>query len=117
MKIAIPTDDTINVSEYFGRALFFSATDTVANEINILRNKSGGGEHHHSANGHDHHADEIAQLLNDVDVVITSHMGKPMIERLQKSGKEIYIVPRGKTISEAVKLFVEGKARRLKTTP
>ncbi len=128
MKIAIPTDDAINVSEHFGRALSFAIIDTEKHEMehgaestaNIVRNQTGGEHHNHSHahehSHHDHHAEQIAELLNEADGIVTSHMGKPMIERLLNSGKAIYIVPRGKTIAEAVQLFVEGKTK-LKTTP
>ncbi|MDE3059158.1 MAG: hypothetical protein KGJ59_14510 [Bacteroidota bacterium] len=127
MKIAIPTDDTIAVSEHFGRAAFFAITDTEKHEMEhgaesatkIVRNENSGGGHHnhshaHEHSHHDHHADRIAELLNGADGVVTSHMGKPMIERLLDSGKSIYIVPLGKTIAEAVQLFVEGKAKQIR---
>jgi hypothetical protein len=45
MKIAIPTDDNITVSEHFGRAPFFAVADTETRTINIVRNQTGNGLH------------------------------------------------------------------------
>lgn len=125
MKIAIPTDDTVTVSEHFGRALSFAIIDTEKNTLEhgaegaakIVHNETGGHHNHshaHEHSHHDHHANQITELLSGADGVVTSHVGKPMIERLLNSGKAIHIVPRGKTIAEAVQMLVEGKTKQIK---
>jgi len=110
MKIAIPTDDGKYVSEAFGHARYFLIADGEGKEIEMRHNESHSL---HSDQVKHKRAEIIAEILKDVDVVITSHMGKPMIDRMMRDGKIIYIAPRSVKISEALGLYLNGKLRKI----
>ncbi len=113
MKIAIPTDDGEHISDAFGHAHYFLITDEEGRETE-LRHNSEAHKHDH---GHRHRrAEIIAETLKDVNVIITSHMGKPMIDRMLSEGKLIYVSPKSIKISDALKLYFEGKLKKILTT-
>lgn len=116
MKIAIPTDDGEHISDAFGHAHYFLITDEESKETE-LRHNSEAHEHHESHKHHQGHrhrrAEIIAETLKDVDVIITSHMGKPMIDKMLSEGKIIYVSPKSLKISDALKLYFEGKLRKI----
>jgi len=87
MKVAIPTDDGIHVSDKFGHVQHFFVMDIKANQTEMRHNDTEGEVHR----SHRHmRADKVLVILSDVDVVITSHIGKPMIERMLSAGKILY---------------------------
>ncbi len=114
MKIAIPTDDGEHISEAFGQAHYFLITDEESKETELRHNSEA--HEHHGVHGHHHRhrkAEIIAETLKDVDVIITSHMGKPMIDKMLSEGKVIYVSPKSVKISDALKLYFEGKLKKI----
>ncbi len=122
MKIAIPTDDGEYVSEKFGHAHYFLVLDEETREIELRHN-----EHQHSHqswHGHAHQGghrhkkvDKIAGILKDVDVIITSHIGKPMLDRMMHENKMIYISPKSIKISDALNLYFTNNLKKINKKP
>ncbi len=111
MKIAIPTDDGEYVSEAFGHAHYFLVLDEETGETELRHN-----EHQHlSHSGHRHErASKVAEILKDVDVIITSHIGKPMLDKMMFEQKIIYISPKSIKISDALNLYYSHNLKEIK---
>ena len=89
MKIAIPTNDRINIAERSGRAAEFAVYTIGSNGVESVEyltnshehNHHGGGEHHHGhgeGNGqavHNHGHGDIVALLAGVDMVVGKKFG------------------------------------------
>ncbi|MCS7228611.1 MAG: NifB/NifX family molybdenum-iron cluster-binding protein [Candidatus Kryptonium sp.] len=119
MKIAIPTDDGEHISDAFGHAHYFLITDETEKEIELRHNPKAHEGHHHR---HSHNTKEkqarinaISESLKDVEVIITSHIGKPMMEKMLADGKVIYISPKGLKISQVLNLYLNGSLKRIST--
>ncbi len=108
MKVAIPTDDGEHISEAFGYARYFLVMDVETRETELRENFWG------DLHGRGHRRDVlVAEILKDLDVIITSHMGKPMIDKMISEGKAIYIAPKSIKISNALNLYLEGTLKKL----
>jgi predicted Fe-Mo cluster-binding NifX family protein len=125
MKIAIVTEDGVNISQHFGRALYYIVVTVENDKITKKEVRSKAG--HHTAGVHDCHEDQschdgkhgmdaasqakhagmLANIL-DSQVLIAGGMGYGAYESLESSGIEP-IITDIKTIEEAIKLYVEGK--------
>jgi len=125
MKIAIVTDDGVNISQHFGRAPYYVVVTAENGKITAkeTRNKAG----HHTAGVHDCHEDQschdekhgmdaasqskhagmLANIL-DSQVLIAGGMGYGAYESLKSAGIEPVITD-VESIEEAVKLYLEGK--------
>jgi len=118
MKISIPTDDGEHVSEAFGHARYFWILDTDTHETDLRNNIEMHNTHEHMHSIHDHgrhkRAEIIAELLKDVEIIITSHIGKPMIDKMLSEGKVIYIAPKKIKISDALSLYFNGQLKKIK---
>ncbi|ADC64852.1 Dinitrogenase iron-molybdenum cofactor biosynthesis protein [Ferroglobus placidus DSM 10642] len=82
MKVAIPTDDGVRVSEHFGRAKFVYITD--GKESKLVENP------HVPKRGHK----ALPRLLKEegVEVVFAKHVGEGMRENLKEFGIRVEIV-------------------------
>ncbi|MFN3134135.1 MAG: NifB/NifX family molybdenum-iron cluster-binding protein [Candidatus Kryptonium sp.] len=118
MKISIPTDDGEHVSEAFGHARYFWVVDTITRETELRNNVEAHNayEHPHSPYVYGRHrkAEIIAGVLKDVEIVITSHIGKPMVDRMLSDGKIIYIAPKKIKILDALDLYFKGQLKKIK---
>jgi len=84
MKIAIPTDDGINVSAHLGRArymLVVTLDDGQIADRQLREMGSGQQQHDHSHDHHEHHHARF-QRVADCDMLVGGGMGQPAYERL-----------------------------------
>ncbi len=94
MKIAIPTNDRINVAERSGRASEFAIIEIKNNKIiNIDYIENEHETNHHSGKGHnhgehesDHNHDDLVQLLNGIDFIIGKKFGPHFSRDFYKAG-------------------------------
>ncbi len=83
MKIAIPTNDRINLAERSGRAAEFAVYTIGSNGVKSVEylvnshehTHHGGGEHHHGHAEHNHGHGDIVALLKGVDIVVGKKFG------------------------------------------
>jgi len=119
MKIAIPSDDKVTLSQHFGRTQGFMIYHTENNQITgeeyRLNNFTGHALGHH--HDHEHQSDHmhhshgrILGALQDCEVVIAGGMGPRLYEDLTGSGKEVYI-SRQSEVRKAVELFLANELR------
>jgi predicted Fe-Mo cluster-binding NifX family protein len=124
MKIAVVTDDGINISQHFGRAPYYSVFTVENGKVvsHEKRNKAG----HHTGESHDCHEDQschdekhgmdaasqtkhagmISNIL-DSQVLIAGGMGYGAYESLKSNGIEP-IITDVETMDEAVQLYLDG---------
>lgn len=82
MKVAIPTDDGVRVSEHFGRARYIYITD--GKESKLIENPHVPKEGHKA----------LPRILKEegVERVFAKHVGKGMMRNLKESGIDVTIV-------------------------
>jgi predicted Fe-Mo cluster-binding NifX family protein len=125
MKIAIVTEDGVNICQHFGRAPYYVVVTIENDKITNKEVRSKAGHHtagapdcHEDQSCHDvkhgmdaasqaKHAGMLANIL-DSQVLIAGGMGYGAYESLASSGIEP-IITDVETIEEAVKLYIEGK--------
>lgn len=112
MKIAIPTDDGEYVSEKFGHAHYFLVLNGETGETELRHNEH---QHlHQGEHGHRHEtANKVGKVLKDVDVIITSHIGKPMLDKMMRENKVIYISPSSIKISDVLNLYFNNNLKKI----
>lgn len=123
MKIAVITEDQINVSQHFGRAPFYVVATVENGKIVKKEIRDKAGHHTFSANEHpDTAPDErhgydtgaqsrhatMAQTIDDCQVLIAGGMGWGAYESMKGHNIET-IVTDVENIDEAIKLYVQGK--------
>ena len=118
MKIAIPSDEGIYLSQHFGRTLGFTIFEVSEGQIihqeyrpnNFTGHALGQQqEHQHHGAEHEEHAqhshNRIVNALNDCEVVIAGGMGRRLLDDLTNAGKRIYNTTQMET-HKAVELFL-----------
>jgi predicted Fe-Mo cluster-binding NifX family protein len=127
MKIAAISEDGTTISQHFGRAPLYVVV-TVENGKIISkenRDKAGhhtfaGGQHPEAAPGERHGYDagaqsrhtQMAQSIEDCQVLIAGGMGWGAYESLKSRGIEAVVTDVG-DIEKAVHLYLEGKLPNL----
>jgi predicted Fe-Mo cluster-binding NifX family protein len=118
MKIAIPSDEGIHLSQHFGRTLGFAIFEVADGQIinQEYRPNSFTGhalgqhqEHQHHGAEHNDHAqhshNRILNALNDCEIVIAGGMGRRLLDDLTIAGKKIFITSQLET-RKAMEMFL-----------
>jgi len=115
MKIAVASDDKINIANHFGRTLGFLIFDIEDQKIsgkqyveNIITGHSQGhhNEHNHE-HGHHHSHIGILSALKDSQVVISRGMGRRLYVDFQQANKEVFI-SNEVNAEKAIELYLQG---------
>jgi predicted Fe-Mo cluster-binding NifX family protein len=124
MKIAIATDDRINIAKHTGRAVEFAIFEiengTVVN-TEFLKNDHTHHEHHHEhgdhQHGHEHNCENhdhqgsnsphanIVKQMKGVDLFLVTHLGPHFRVEVERAGIE-YKGVRYSTIDELLKDYL-----------
>ncbi len=123
MKIAVISEDGVTISQHFGRApLYVVATVENGKVVNKeTRNKMGhqhfasmshaepghGERHGYDADSQSKHA-QMAQSIDDCQVLLAGGMGWGAYDSMKSRGIEV-IITDVKKIDEALKLYIDGK--------
>ena len=114
MKVAIPTDDKVNISGHFGRTLGFKIYEIenskVINSEHRTNTFTGHAQGHHQEKHHggDHQSHGgILQNLNDCDVVIAGGMGRRLFDDFSNNNMQVFITSEP-VIDKAIELFLSG---------
>lgn len=89
MKIAIPTNDRINLAERSGRAKEFAIFEFDNSELkssNFIKNT-----HSHDDDNHNHTHKDIVEKIADCDLFIAKKAGKHLANDLNEAGIKIKI--------------------------
>ena len=114
VRIAIPTNDGINISGHFGRTKGFRIISIENNNIikDELKNNTFTGHaqgQHNQNNGHQSHShDGILSALAGCDTVIANGMGRKLYNDLKNASLSVFIT-KEKQIAQAMDLFLNGE--------
>ncbi len=117
MKIVIPTNDQINISQHFGRTKGFLLVQVDDNKIISKAYKENNmtghaqGKHHdhhheHHHEGHAHSHEGIFNAIGDCDVVIAGGMGRRLYQDFAVKEIPVYVTHET-NIEEAVQLLLK----------
>ena len=116
MKIAVPTNDGLSISEPFGRSAGFLLLETEGNRIISRQLKENAGVHQHASTcaGHGgvsepHNHAAIVSLIAGCDVVICAGMGARAAAALKEAGVREVIVTRAGSIEEQIEAYLHGR--------
>jgi len=118
MKIAVASDDKINIANHFGRTLGFLIFEIEDNKIaakqyvenNFTGHAQGQHHDHHHEQGHNHSHKGILSALHDSQVVISRGMGRRLYIDFQQANKEVFISEE-ENAERAVELYLNGNLR------
>ncbi len=123
MKIAIPSDEGIYISQHFGRTLGFTIYEVDNSRIlsqefrpNTFTGHASGQHHDHQHHGqeHDGHMQHshgrILHALEDCEVVIAGGMGRRLVDDLTGAGIRIIMTSQIETL-KAVEMFLADELR------
>ena len=116
MKIAVPTNDGLSISEHFGRSAAFLIFDTQDGQVGNQTMKSNSQQHSHAQGGCGHGSREgeqhkhqgILTALKGCEVVICAGMGQRAAEALKACGIRQIILTTPGSAKEAVSNFLAG---------
>ncbi len=106
MKIAIPTNDKVNVNDHFGRADFFAIYDENGIEpVYFYDNKTNAN----SAQGAGIQS-ATAVVNENVEVVLSPSLGPKATEIFKSADVKSYLIEtKGSPLIEVLKLYKDGK--------
>ena len=107
MKIAILTDDRVNVAERTGRAKEFAIVEIDNHEVKQIDYKTNSHEHHsheqHNESDEHSHSD-IVEIMSNADFLIVLNIGKHLKNDLDNN-KIPYKKTELKTIQEIINSY------------
>jgi predicted Fe-Mo cluster-binding NifX family protein len=118
MKIAVPSNDGVNISAHFGRSKGFIVFETLGNQIssqeyaeNTVTGHATGqhndNDHHHGDPGnHTHSHAGIMGALSACETVIAGGMGQRLYNDLLAANKKVYVT-REENAEKAVLLYLK----------
>jgi predicted Fe-Mo cluster-binding NifX family protein len=122
MKIAVISDDGINISQHFGRAsLYVVVTVEDGKVVNKEQREKMGHRHFASSESHEQHEGKhgygaeaqsrhsmMAQPISDCQVLIAGGMGMGAYEGMKSYNIET-IVTDVSNIDDALRIYIDGK--------
>ncbi len=116
MKIAAVTDDGVTIHSHFGQAPYYLVL-TIENKQIVAReqrakpahNRHGAHEEHdHHGTGGDTHAQGMAEVITDCQVLLARSMGQPAYAALQSVGIQP-ILTELQSINDAAYAYLRGE--------
>jgi len=116
MRIAVPTDDGLSISEHFGRSAGFLVFETEDGRIAASELRKNQGTHSHDEGncGGDHapaphnHASIVLSLAG-CGVVICAGMGSRAADALKQAGIREVVFTHPGAAAEAVEAYLKGE--------
>ena len=107
MKICIPTNDKISVSDVFGRCKFLAIINQETNTVEYIDNSNNMLSHGAGL--------QTASLVlkNNADVLITYDLGPKANDVFKESSLTIYKITQIDTIDNLLKLLKEEKLNKI----
>ena len=114
MKIAIPTNDGINLSAHFGRCRQFLIFEARNGEVKLIETRMNAGCHGHgSSDGAAEHPSHsgFVEALRDCETVLCSGIGAGAVEALKAGGIAVVLVEAAGSAEQIVTAFHSGALR------
>jgi predicted Fe-Mo cluster-binding NifX family protein len=118
MRIAVPTNDGVSISEHFGRSAAFLIFDTENGQIKGRATKTNRAQHaqgscdQRSAASKAHSHSGILAALEGCEIVICAGMGSRAAEALKAGGVTQIMVTTPGPAEEKVSAFLAGRLTR-----
>lgn len=116
MKIAIPTNDGINISAHFGRCRQFLIFEAQNGQVKLIEIRINAGCHEHGSGSSDgvaeHHSHSgFVEALQDCETVLCSGIGAGAVEALKAGGIPVVLVEAAGSAEQIVTAFQSGALR------
>lgn len=116
MKIAIPTNDGINISAHFGRCRQFLIFEAGNGDVKLIETRSNSGCHQHESSSSDaaakqHSHSGFVEALRDCETVLCCGIGAGAVEALRAGGIPVAIVEAAGSAQQIVSDFQAGTLR------
>ena len=114
MKIAIPTNDGINLSAHFGRCRQFLIFEARNGEVKLIETRMNAGCHGHgSSDGAAEHPSHsgFVEALRDCETVLCGGIGAGAVEALKAGGITVVLVEAAGNAEQIVTAFQSGALR------
>ncbi|PNX48374.1 MAG: hypothetical protein BV457_00745 [Thermoplasmata archaeon M9B1D] len=108
MKVAVATDDKVNIANHFGRALGFVIFEIDENKVINQEYRENIGKHQEDCGSCDH--DTMINNLSDCQVIISYGMGRRIFADLTKNNIQA-VVTDEKTVKDAISKFINNDLR------
>jgi len=119
LRVAFVSDDGINISQHFGRAMYYEVLTIKDSKVISTERREKAGHHtFHSGEGHQHHHDEspdhqlhkhntMITPITDCDILVTRGMGNGAYLHLT-SANITPVITSHRTINEAAEAIIKG---------
>jgi predicted Fe-Mo cluster-binding NifX family protein len=116
MKIAIPTNDGVNISAHFGRCRQFLIFEAGNGEVKLIEARTNAGCHQHEGASGDAAAKQqshsgFVEALRDCETVLCSGIGAGAVEALRAGGIPVAIVDAAGNAQQIASDFQAGALR------
>ena len=113
MKIAVPTNDGINVSAHFGRCREFLVFEVRSEQVKLIETRVNGGCQEHGSGSHGgvaepHSHSGFVDTLRDCEAVLCGGIGAGAVAALQSGGIAVIRVEAGGSAEQTVSAFQSG---------
>jgi predicted Fe-Mo cluster-binding NifX family protein len=118
-KIAIATDDKINISMHLGRCKYFAVYTIAPHEVvnreylentfTHRRKYPNECEDENSPGTADHSHEELLKALSECRVVLSGGIGQRLIDNLNQAGINGYVVADEGGIEDIIQKYLEGE--------
>jgi predicted Fe-Mo cluster-binding NifX family protein len=114
VKIAIPTNDGINLSAHFGRCRQFLIFEAGNGQVKLVETRMNAGCHGHgSTDGAAEHPGHsgFVEALRDCETVLCGGIGAGAVEALKSGGISVVLVEATGDAEQIVTAFLSGALR------
>jgi predicted Fe-Mo cluster-binding NifX family protein len=116
VKIAVPTNDGINISAHFGRCREFLIFEAQNGQVKLIETRINGGCHEHGSGSSDgaagnHSHSGFVDALRDCETVLCSGIGAGAVEALKAGGIPVVLVQAAGSAEQIVTAFQSGALR------
>ena len=116
MKIAIPTNDGINISAHFGHCRQFLIFEAHDGQVKLIETRINAGCHEHGSGSSDggvqlHSHSGFVERLRDCDTVLCGGIGAGAVEALKAGGIPVVLVDTAGSAEQIVTAFQSGTLR------
>ena len=116
MKIAIPTNDGINISAHFGRCREFLVFEAQNGQVELIETRINAGCHEHGSGPSDgateHHGHSgFVEALRDCEAVLCSGIGAGAVAALKAGGIPVVLVDATGSAEQIAAAFQAGALR------
>jgi predicted Fe-Mo cluster-binding NifX family protein len=116
MKIAIPTNDGINISAHFGRCREFLIFEVRNGQVKLIETRANAGCHEHESGSSEsgsktHSHSGFVETLRDCETVLCGGIGAGAVAALKTGGIPVVLVEADGSAEQIATAFQSGTLR------